>query len=63
MSCKCQKCEKKYNIDFLVPDHIWELIKPEGKDEGAGLLCGACICSKLEEITANCTTYELIRLI
>ena len=47
-SCKCQNCGEQYKVDFLVPDYIWEEIKPEGKAEGAGLLCGKCICSAIE---------------
>ena len=48
MACKCQGCGKSYDVDILVPDEIWELIKPEYKPEGSGLLCGSCICSRLE---------------
>ena len=50
MSCKCQGCGKQYNIDVNVPDDVWEIIKPAGKQEGAGLLCGSCILEKLEKL-------------
>jgi hypothetical protein len=33
----------------MVPDEIWEQIKPEGKSIGAGLLCGKCIIEELEK--------------
>jgi hypothetical protein len=50
MSCKCQKCNKQYNIDLVVDDKLWEKIKPKGKAVGAGLLCGSCIMGKIEEM-------------
>lgn len=49
MSCTCQKCNNKYKVDIMVPDEIWEQIKPEGKSIGAGLLCGKCIIEELEK--------------
>ena len=48
MSCKCQDCGKRYKVDLLIPDKLWERIKPKGKAEGAGLLCGSCIMAKIE---------------
>lgn len=50
MSCTCQLCERKYKIDLLVPDNIWEIIKPHNKPKGAGLLCGICILKKVENL-------------
>lgn len=47
MSCKCQNCGKFYKIDLIIPDKLWETIKPKGK-KGAGLLCGKCIIKFLE---------------
>ena len=49
MVCKCQICGRKYKIDFLVPNDIWQLIKPEGKSKDRGLMCGICIMEKLEK--------------
>lgn len=49
MSCTCQHCGGRYRVDLIVPDHIWEKIKPPGKPEGAGLLCGVCIMKKIED--------------
>ncbi len=46
--CICQRCGKKYKVDFLVDNDLWELIKPKDKDIGAGLLCGECIIRSLE---------------
>ena len=47
--CLCQECGKRYKIDIMIPDELWEKIKPNGKARGAGLLCGSCIMKKLEE--------------
>jgi hypothetical protein len=38
----------KYKVDLMVPDRVWEKIKPAGKAKGAGLLCGACIMKRIE---------------
>lgn len=46
--CVCQRCGERYALDLLVPDELWELIKPKGKTIGAGLLCGKCIIDELE---------------
>lgn len=50
--CKCQGCDRVYKVDLLIPDYIWEKIKPAGKDYGAGLLCGSCIMSRIEDLGA-----------
>ena len=50
MSCTCQSCGRKYRVDLLVPDELWEKIKPPDKPKGAGLLCGICIMTKIEDI-------------
>lgn len=44
----CQKCGNRYRVDLMVPDALWNQIKPEGKENGAGLLCGHCIISAME---------------
>lgn len=46
--CTCQGCGRRYRVDVMVPDALWEEIKPEGKPVGAGLLCGPCIVDRLE---------------
>lgn len=48
MGCQCQLCARHFKVDILIPDHLWEMIKPAGKAEGAGLLCGICIIRRLE---------------
>jgi len=51
MSCTCQGCGKQYKVDLVIPDELWEQIKPNGKPVGAGLLCGACIMNRIEKIS------------
>lgn len=46
--CMCQCCGQRYKVDFIVPDELWEKIKPKGKAVGAGLLCGWCIVENIE---------------
>ena len=53
MSCKCQGCGDQYNYDLIVPDDLWEIIKPPNKPEGAGLLCGICIAKRLESLSGS----------
>ena len=50
MSCKCQKCGRQYKVDLLIPDELWEKIKPINKLTGAGFLCGSCIMKKIESM-------------
>ena len=49
-NCKCQGCESQYKIDLIIPNDLWEKIKPKGKSKGAGLLCGSCIMKRLGEL-------------
>lgn len=46
--CKCGACGRQYKVDIIVPDEMWERIKPWGKPKGAGLLCGPCIMEHIE---------------
>jgi hypothetical protein len=48
--CLCQECGNYYKVDLLVPNDIWNIIKPKEKPNGAGLLCGSCIMKKIENI-------------
>lgn len=48
--CTCQICGCVYRIDFIVPAELWEKIKPAGASVGSGMLCGRCICDRLESI-------------
>jgi len=50
MSCKCQICGKQYKVDLLIPAELWERIKPEGKPEDTGLMCGSCIMKRIEAL-------------
>lgn len=50
MSCICHECGHKYKVDILVDDDLWEQIKPNGVKLGCGLLCGSCICERIESI-------------
>jgi hypothetical protein len=59
MSCKCQGCGKPYQVDLVVDDELWDIIKPEGKPSGGGLLCPLCIMLKIE----NLGTYKLYKLV
>jgi len=49
--CQCQGCHNVYQVDLMVPDAVWEKIKPTGKPAGGGLLCGSCIMGRLEAIS------------
>ncbi len=49
MSCECQNCGDQYKVDFIIQNELWEEIKPSGKGKGGGMLCGSCICQKIEE--------------
>jgi hypothetical protein len=45
----CQACGRHYVTDMLVPDDVWEVIKPEGCDIGGGLLCPTCIMDRASD--------------
>jgi len=49
----CYDCGLVYGgpswIEAVIPDEDWEVIKPAGCTEGAGLLCIACIAKRLRE--------------
>lgn len=50
MPCICQGCHRPYYVDLMVPDDLWERIKPEGKPPGGGLLCPSCIGWRIEDL-------------
>ncbi len=50
MTCKCEACQADYRVDVLVPNDLWERIKPFGKPQGGGLLCGPCIMGNIEAL-------------
>lgn len=49
VGCKCQGCGSRYRGDLLVPDEVWERIKPVGKSAGGGLLCANCIMRRITD--------------
>jgi len=51
MSCKCQECGKQYKVGWVIPDGLWEQIKPANKLAGTSLLCGTCIANRVELIS------------
>lgn len=50
---QCHDCGLEYGgvgwIEAIIPDKVWNLIRPEGCPEGTGLLCINCISKRLEE--------------
>jgi hypothetical protein len=48
--CWCQDCGNEYQTDVIIPNDLWERIKPVGKPEGGGLLCGQCIIKRVEAV-------------
>jgi hypothetical protein len=53
MPCICQNCGEDFKVDLLLPDDLWNRIRPFGKQEGAGLLCGPCIMAHIEALGAH----------
>lgn len=45
--CKCQSCGVTFYEDVMIDDDLWNAVRPDGKPEGAGLLCGRCIGKRL----------------
>lgn len=56
--CLCQGCGMRYRVDVLVSDELWAKITPKPETPGAGLLCGRCVCDRLEALGAF-AAYEL----
>lgn len=46
--CLCQGCGKRYKVDLMIPDEVWEKIYPN--KNGGGMLCGVCIMKKIENL-------------
>ena len=42
-ACRCQACGEPYREDVMLPDEMWNEIRPAGKPPGGGLLCGRCV--------------------
>lgn len=60
--CTCQSCGDEYKVDLIIPDELWEQIKPKGKVKGAGMLCGSCIMKKIEDLVGY-SGFELKRIV
>lgn len=48
--CLCYGCDRRYRVDVMVPDDLWERIKPPLAARGGGLLCGRCIFDRIEAL-------------
>ena len=57
--CTCENCGKKYFVDLIIPDNLWEKIR--GGIKGSGLLCGKCIMERIEMIS-DYSSFELIKI-
>lgn len=48
----CYDCGKEYGkddwIEAIIPDKIWNAIRPDGCAEGGGILCISCIAKRLK---------------
>jgi len=60
MSCVCQRCKNKYKVDIIIPNFLWQKIKPQDKSKEAGLLCGRCIFDRIELLNEY-ASYNLKR--
>lgn len=53
MKAGCYDCNLEYGgdgwIEAIIPDKIWDMIRPDGCAEGQGLLCITCISRRLAE--------------
>jgi hypothetical protein len=47
----CEVCGHGIVIDAIVRHDVWEIIKPEGKDRGCGILCANCMVAALSRKT------------
>lgn len=47
----CYDCGLQYGgigwIEAIIPDKVWDMIRPEGYNEGCGILCINCISRRL----------------
>ena len=48
----CYDCNMEYGgdnwIEAVIPDKIWNKIKPDGCGDGCGILCISCIARRLK---------------
>jgi len=49
----CADCGLEYGgpawIEAIIPDKVWNMIRPAGCAEGCGILCITCIARRLKE--------------
>lgn len=57
--CRCDGCGRRYKVDMQVSDDLWALIQPEDKPAGAGLLCAACIGTRIED--GQFAAYRIVK--
>lgn len=57
--CTCHGCGRKYLVDFLVPDELWQRL---GMPAESGLLCGSCIANRIEAL-GDYDAFALERLV
>jgi len=54
MNVNCYDCGLEYGgdgwIEAVVPDSVWEMIKPIGSSKGSGILCISCMCKRLRKL-------------
>ncbi|MDX1532616.1 MAG: hypothetical protein R3230_00250 [Nitrosopumilaceae archaeon] len=60
MACTCCECGRKYRIDIMVSDVMWNDIKPDPED--GELLCGPCIMTKMEHVMQDIDAYLYFHL-
>lgn len=58
--CTCHGCGQTFRVDIMVPDDIWDRIRPPHKPAGAGLLCPTCIVQRIEA-TEDFAAFEMCR--
>lgn len=61
--CICQSCLSRFTVDLMVPDDLWEVVKPQDKPLGSGLLCPQCIIERVvERLKGEFAAFKLERL-
>jgi hypothetical protein len=56
----CQGCGKEFRIDIMVPDELWDRLKPPERKDGSGMLCGSCILTRMEGL-AGADMWQLTK--
>lgn len=45
--CLCQGCGRRYRVDVILPDDLWNRIQ---YPDWPNLLCGLCIMERIEQL-------------